>query len=112
MARAAGATMAELLALNDFEQSPLFSESDRAAIAYAAEITANNRDMRREVKDRLKASLTDAEIVDLTLACCMYNFMNRLNDSLEIDLDTDVPEELVRLLEATPGPAELAAVLV
>lgn len=105
MARVAGATMAEMLALNEFEQSPLFSEKDRAAIAYAAEITANNRHMRRAVKERLKASLTDAEIVDLTLACCMFNFMNRFNDCLEIDLDTDIPDELVRLMEATPASA-------
>lgn len=91
------------MALNAFEESPLFSELDRAAIAYAAEITANSRQMRPAVKARLKAQMSDPEIVDLTLACCLFNFMNRYSHCLEIDLDSDVPEELVRLMEATPA---------
>ena len=107
-ARAAGVTMDEMLALNEFEQSALFSEQDRAALAYAEEITANNRHLRRQVKERLKTLLSDAEIVDLTVACCMFNFLNRFNHCLDVDLDADVPAPLVQLLEATPGPAEHA----
>ena len=101
--------MDEMLALNEFEHSAAFSDKDRAALAFAEEITVNNRHMRQEVKDRVKAHLSDAELVDLTLACCIGNFMNRLNDCLGVDLDVELPDELVRLLEATPAPAELAA---
>ena len=101
--------MDELLALNEFERSAVLSEKDRAALAFAEEVTVNNRHMRQEVKDRVAAHLSDAEIVDLTLACCIGNFMNRLNECLGVDMDTDLPDELVRLLEATPAPAELAA---
>ena len=101
--------MDEMLALNEFEHSAAFSDKDRAALAFAEEITFNNRHMRQQVKDRVKAHLSDAEIVDLTLACCMFNFMNRLNDCLAVDVDADVPDELVQLMEATPAPAELAA---
>jgi uncharacterized peroxidase-related enzyme len=104
-ARAAGVSMDEMLALNVFEQGPLFSEQDRAALAYAEEITVNNRRMRRQVKERLKANLSDAEIVDLTLACCMFNFLNRFNHCLEVDLDAELPAELVQLLEEAAGPA-------
>ncbi|HUX85487.1 MAG TPA: carboxymuconolactone decarboxylase family protein [Chloroflexota bacterium] len=106
---AAGVSMEEMRALYDFEESPLFSEKDRAAFAYAEEITVNNRRMRPSVKDRLKAALTDAEIVDLTLACGVFNFLNRFMHCLEIGRDTDVPDELVQMLEATLGPAELVA---
>jgi uncharacterized peroxidase-related enzyme len=104
-ARSAGVSMNEMLALNAFEQSPLFSEQDRAALAYAEEITVNNRRMRRQVKERLQANLRDAEIVDLTLACCMFNFLNRFNHCLEVELDAEVPAELVQLLEEAAGPA-------
>ncbi len=104
-ATAAGVTLQEMLALGEIEQSPLFSETDRAALAFAEEITVHPRTMRAAVKERLKAVLTDAEIVDLTLACCMFNFLNRFNHVLEIERDMDVPDALVRLLEATPGSA-------
>jgi alkylhydroperoxidase family enzyme len=60
-----------MLALNEFEQPQLFSEKDRAALAYTREIAVNNRRMRSAVKDCLKAKPTDSEIVDLTLVCCM-----------------------------------------
>jgi uncharacterized peroxidase-related enzyme len=108
-ARAAGVTMDEMLALGDVEQSELFTETDRAALAYAEEITVNNRHLRAAVKERLKAVLSDAAIVDLTLACCMFSFLNRFNHCLDVDLDADVPAELVELLELTPGPAERTA---
>lgn len=100
-----------MLALGEFEQSPFFSEKEKAAVAFAVELTANNRRMRPQVKARLKAHLSDAEIVDLTLACCWYNFMNRFNDGLEIDIDTEVPEALLDLMHATPAPDELAAAI-
>ena len=96
-----------MLSLSDFESSPFFSDKERAALSFAVEITANNRNMRRAVKDRLKAHLTDPEIVDLTLACCWYNFMNRFNSALEVDIDTDVPAELLELMESTPAPDEI-----
>ncbi len=99
--------MDEMLALNQYETSPLFSEKDRAALAFAVEMTANPRNMRRAVKDRLKASMSDAEIVDLTLGCCWYNFMNRFNGGLDVDIDTFIPPEMLELMEKTPGPAEI-----
>jgi AhpD family alkylhydroperoxidase len=100
----AGATIDEMLALNDFEASPLFSERDRAAIAFAEEFTRNSRCMKGEVKERVKAFMSKAEVVDLALACGMYDFLTKFNPVMEIDLDTDVPEKLLKLMESTPGP--------
>lgn len=94
--------------MDDYQNSPFFSEKERVALDWATEITANNRFARREVKDRLKMHFSDPEIVDLTLACCWYNFMNRFNDGLEVDIDTDVPEELLEVMRATPAPHEIA----
>lgn len=97
-----------MLALDDYQNSPFFSEKERVALDWATEITAYNRFVRQEIKDQLKTHFNDPEIVDLTLACCWYNFMNRFNDGLEVDIDTDVPEELLELMRATPAPHEIA----
>jgi hypothetical protein len=60
-----------MLSLNEFEQPQLFSEKGQGCPGYTKEIAVNNRRMRSAVKDCLKAKPTDAEIVDLTLVCCM-----------------------------------------
>jgi alkylhydroperoxidase family enzyme len=100
-----------MLTLDNYEKSLFFTEKERAALAWATEITANNRYSRQEIKDRLKVHFTDPEIVDLTLACCWYSFMNRFNDGLEVDIDTEAPEELLALMHATPAPHEIALAL-
>lgn len=35
----------------------------------------------------------------------MFNFLNRFNDCLEVELDAEVPAEVVQLLEGAVGPA-------
>ena len=37
--------------------------------------------------------------------------MNRFNDGLEVDIDTEVPEELLALMQTTPAPHEIALAL-
>lgn len=103
--RAAGVSMVELPALHAFAYSSLFLEKDRAAPAHTEEITANNRHTRGQINARLKANLPDPEIVNLTAASCMFNFLNRFNHCLEAELDPEVPAELVRTLEEAARPA-------
>jgi hypothetical protein len=40
---------------------------------------------------RLRASFTEEEVVELTLAACLFNFLNRFNDTMWLELDEGAP---------------------
>jgi 8-oxo-dGTP diphosphatase len=75
----AGITEEEMRALQT-EQDHAFSEPERAAIAYAREltVTADAEDSR----ERLFAHFTNEQIVEITLVAAMANFTNRFNNGL------------------------------
>jgi len=82
-ARAAGETEQRLYTLDAWEETPFFSERERAALAWTETVT---RVADTHVPDpafaELKKHFTDKEIVDLTLAVGMINLWNRLAISL------------------------------
>ena len=81
----AGITDDELRALQTL-QDHSFSAPERAAIAYARELTqdASGDDTR----DALFEHFNDEQVVELTLVAAMANFTNRFNNGLTI-----LPEE-------------------
>lgn len=60
---------------------------ERAAVLWAEHVTRNTAQQRGDVYERVKAQFSDAEIVELTLICAMFNMINRVNDSLDITLE-------------------------
>ena len=72
---------------DDPEESGLFEERELAAIAWADRVTRNEAHADPAAYERLRAVFSDEEIHELTLAACLFNFLNRFNDSLWIDLD-------------------------
>jgi uncharacterized peroxidase-related enzyme len=81
----AGITEDELRALQTLQDHG-FSAPERAAIAYARELTqeATGEDTR----DALFEHFNDEQVVELTLVAAMANFTNRFNNGLSI-----LPEE-------------------
>ena len=81
----AGITDDEMVALQT-AQDHGFSAPERAAIAYARELTqsASGDDTR----DALFEHFNDEQVVELTLVAAMANFTNRFNNGLSI-----LPEE-------------------
>jgi alkylhydroperoxidase family enzyme len=77
-------TVDELGALNDPANSPLFSERERTALAYAESIT-----MARSVSDDLfrnvKQHFTDDEVVELTATITWEICAAKFNRALEIE---------------------------
>ena len=47
--------------------------------------TAKNRD---DVFNRVKSVFSDPEIIELTLICGMFNMINRLNDTLGLEIES------------------------
>ena len=80
-ARKAGITEDEIQAVKT-EQDHLFSEPERAAIAYARELTQMAE--AEESRGGLLQHFTNEQVVEITLVICISNFTNRFNNGLAI----------------------------
>jgi len=80
-ARKAGIGDNELRALQAGEEQP-FSVAERAAIAYARDLTRTAR--AAESREALFAHFTQEQIIEITLVAALANFTNRFNNGLHI----------------------------
>ena len=71
-------------ALNDHATSPLFSESEKAALEYADAMTDTNRDVDEELFARLRQHHDDDTIAELTMIIAWENASSRFNRALRI----------------------------
>jgi uncharacterized peroxidase-related enzyme len=80
-ARKAGVTDPELQSLKD-EWDDAFSDTERAALRYARELTRTADAMASRAA--LAAHFSGEQIAEITLVICMANFTNRFNNGLQI----------------------------
>jgi len=67
-----------------WEESELFDEAERAALAYADAITHSDRDVTDEVFEQLRAHWSDEEIVELTGVIAWENASSKFNRALRV----------------------------
>lgn len=81
--RAAGDSEQRLYGLDAWEESPYYSERERAALAWTEAVT-NVRDghVPDEVYERVRKTFTPKELAELTLAITVINSWNRINIAL------------------------------
>jgi len=93
LGRVAGLTDEEIDAVThgSWERSNLFGERDQAAILWAERVTRNEAHADPTAWERLRAAFTEAQAIELTLAVCLFNFLNRFNDALWLELDAGAP---------------------
>ena len=72
----------------DYRASPLFNDREKAVIAWSEAMTLNTAKRDNKVWDALRREFNDAEIVEISLACAMFNMINRLNDSFRTELES------------------------
>lgn len=91
LGQALGLTDAEFEALqrDDYRDSPLFNERERAAMGWAEAMTLNTAKRDDAVWDELRRLFTDAEIVEISFAAGIFNMINRLNDSFRTELESE-----------------------
>lgn len=78
--RAAGEGEQRLYGLDAWEESPYYSDRERAALAWTESVTNIQKGhVPDEVYDRVRKLFTEKELVDLTLAITEINSWNRLN---------------------------------
>ncbi|HIC35215.1 MAG TPA: carboxymuconolactone decarboxylase family protein [Gammaproteobacteria bacterium] len=71
-----------------YKTSPLFNDKEKAVIAWAEAMTRNTAQRDKAVWEELKRHCTDVEIAEVSMACAMFNMINRLNDSFWTELET------------------------
>ena len=90
LGQALGLKDEELDALQeDYRSSPLFNEREKAVLAWSEAMTLNTAKRDGAAWDDLRRLFTDAEIVEISLACAMFNMINRLNDSFRTELESE-----------------------
>lgn len=72
------------MALHDYENSPLYTEPERAALAWADAMTLSHLDTTDALFTRLKNCYSDDEIVELTAAIAFENFRSKFNNAFRV----------------------------
>ena len=98
-ARAEGETEQRLYAVSVWEETPFFTDRERAALAWTEAVTLVGKDhVPDEVYQQARGQFSEKELVDLTLAVIAINSWNRLAISFRA-----VPGSYHRPAEAKTG---------
>ncbi len=73
----AGVPAEKLAAVMAFEESPQFTEREKAALEFAEQITRDDREVSDECFRRLRAHFSEAEIVELTFIVGYQTFASK-----------------------------------
>ena len=78
-------TEEKCLKLADWQQSPLFSSQERAALDYAEKVTYTDKHPDDQCFNQLKLYFNDQEIIELTALIAFQNMSSKFNSALEIE---------------------------
>lgn len=84
ISRRLGLTDEQLLALPDYQTSPLFSELDKLVIDYAVGMSRTPVDVSDELFGKLRRHFDEAQLVELTHHIALENMRGRFNRALGI----------------------------
>ncbi|SRR5258708_11578426 len=85
VAKAQGLTEDKLMAVSEFETSPLFDSRERAALRFAHRFKSGDDAIDSDaVYDDLKANFTEEEIIELALVCAETDGVGKFARSLQM----------------------------
>ena len=85
---ATGLTAEEMEAVEgDYENAPILGPIEKCVVRWADLVTRNQARQDTSCWDALTDHFSDQELVELTAVICLFNMMNRFNESLRVDLD-------------------------
>src|SRR5438132_3465235 len=94
----------KLEAIESYADHPGFTDSERAAIAWAEMVTISPNDISEAQFAELRRHFTEREIVELTAQAAFENFRARFNRSLRIEAD-DLAKRRAKHPAAAPSDA-------
>jgi alkylhydroperoxidase family enzyme len=74
----------DLLTGDDWRDSDLFSDREKAVIWWADEVTNLRAKQNRKVWQEMQAHFTPRQIVELTMLCGMWNMSGRVAEALHL----------------------------
>lgn len=91
LGQALGLTEAEFEALQakDYLASPLFTDKEKAVMAWSEAMTLNTAKFDDGVWNELRRHCNEAEVVEVSMMCGLFNMINRLNDSFRTELESE-----------------------
>jgi uncharacterized peroxidase-related enzyme len=105
LGQATGLDPEEIDALNaDDGESALLTERDKAVVRWAEAVTRNEAARDDVAFAALAEHFDDDEIVEITWLSAMFNMLNRVHDSLQLDLEP--PDEVARIQRSALVPHE------
>lgn len=79
-----GITPDKIFALAQHEGNPLFSDRERAALAYAEAMTLAGSGVDQALFERVRAHFSEEAVVELTAAIAYQNMTSRFNAALDV----------------------------
>ncbi len=79
-----GVSDEKILALEDYAESPLYDEREKAALEYAAAMTLSDRDVDDELFARVRGYFDDEALVELTATIAWENSSSKFNRALRV----------------------------
>ena len=107
-ARAAGVPEEKLVDVPTWSSSAAFDDADRALLAYTDELVLQDGRVQDATVTRLKAVLSDEQILELTYGVCMYRLHATMTRALRLEYD-NVDERIVEI--AAPVGEDAADVM-
>ena len=63
-----------------------FTPDEQVALRYAEQITLDAKEVDDDLWNDLRAHFSEEQIVELTAVAGLFNFFNRFNDALQVDI--------------------------
>ncbi len=87
-----GVPLEKLEVIWEYATHPLFTEAERAALDLARCATLVPNDVNDVLMARLKKHYTHRQIIELLCVVCLFGWLNRFVDSLNVELDESTLE--------------------
>jgi hypothetical protein len=71
---------------NDWRRAPL-GEADRTMLEYVEKLTRTPSAMTRADLEDLRRYFSEAQVYDIVVITCLFNFMDRAADAFGVELD-------------------------
>ncbi len=94
--RAAGFSEEQISAIPHWSSTDLFSNVERAVLAYTDDLVLQGGRVADGTFERLKSHLSDVEIIELTYITCTYELHATMTRALRLEFD-DVDERIVEV---------------
>jgi uncharacterized peroxidase-related enzyme len=86
----------EAVKVGDYRASQLLSDREKAAVRWAEAVTLNTAYRDEEAFAELKAHFSEPEILEVTWLSAYFNMSNRLQNSLQVDLEPPSEVDWIR----------------